>query len=475
MADVVKAYDVVVIGSGPGGYVCAIRCAQLGLKTAVVEYWPALGGTCLNVGCIPSKAILESSELFHKAKGEFKKHGIVVDPVLDLATMHERKQKIVEGLTRGVAGLFKKHSIDRFEGRGVFRSALEIVVEPRSDADGGGGGEAGLVLRGEAVVIATGSKVKDLPGVIRDDDRILGSAQALDLPEVPEHLAVIGAGVIGLELGSVWRRLGAKVTVLEYMDRVFPTADKAVSKAVRRSFRRLKIDFKLGVAVQRAEADASGVTVVYDDKGTEKSLRCDRLLVAVGRRPNTDGLGCEAMGIELDRGQVVIDDHFQTAARGVYAIGDVVRGPMLAHKAEDEGVAVAEIIAGKPGHVNYDVIPSVIYTHPEVAWVGRTEEQLKEDGTPYVVGTFPFLANGRARALEATDGMVKMLAHAETDRILGVHIVGPMAGELIGEIGVAMEFGASAEDIARTCHAHPTLSEVVKEAALDVGGRVIHI
>ncbi len=468
-------YDVVVVGSGPGGYVCAIRCAQLGLKTACVEYWPTLGGTCLNVGCIPSKAVLESSELFHKAGHQFAKHGIVVEPSLDLGALHARKDKIVEGLTRGVAGLFKKHGIDRYEGRGVFRSATQLGVEPRSAADGGGGGVPDLVLEAGAFVIATGSKVRDLPGIARDDDRILGSAQALALPEVPEHLAVIGAGVIGLELGSVWRRLGAQVTVLEYLDRVFPTADADVSKQAMRAFRKQKLKFKFGVAVQRAEADADGVTVFYDDDGAERSLRCDRLLVAVGRRPNTDGLGCEAAGVALDRGRVVIDDHFRTSTDGIYALGDVVRGPMLAHKAEDEGVAVAEIIAGKPGHVNYDVIPSVIYTDPEVAWVGETEQELKDGGVPYVVGSFPFLANGRAKALESTAGMVKLLAHAETDRILGAHIVGPMAGELIGEICVAMEFGASAEDIARTCHAHPTLSEVVKEAALDAGGRVIHI
>lgn len=468
-------YDVVVVGSGPGGYVCAIRCAQLGLKTACVEYWPTLGGTCLNVGCIPSKAVLESSELFHKAGHQFAKHGIVVEPSLDLGALHARKDKIVEGLTRGVAGLFKKHGIDRYEGRGVFRSATQLGVEPRSAADGGGGGVPDLVLEAGAFVIATGSKVRDLPGIARDDDRILGSAQALALPEVPEHLAVIGAGVIGLELGSVWRRLGAQVTVLEYLDRVFPTADADVSKQAMRAFRKQKLKFKFGVAVQRAEADADGVTVFYDDDGAEQSLRCDRLLVAVGRRPNTDGLGCEAAGVALDRGRVVIDDHFRTSTDGIYALGDVVRGPMLAHKAEDEGVAVAEIIAGKPGHVNYDVIPSVIYTDPEVAWVGETEQELKDGGVPYVVGSFPFLANGRAKALESTAGMVKLLAHAETDRILGAHIVGPMAGELIGEICVAMEFGASAEDIARTCHAHPTLSEVVKEAALDAGGRVIHI
>jgi len=472
---VATRYDVVVVGSGPGGYVCAIRCAQLGLKTACVEYWPTLGGTCLNVGCIPSKAVLESSELFHKAGHQFAKHGIVVEPSLDLGALHARKDKIVEGLTRGVAGLFKKHGIDRYEGRGVFRSATQLGVEPRSAADGGGGGVPDLVLEAGAFVIATGSKVRDLPGIARDDDRILGSAQALALPEVPEHLAVIGAGVIGLELGSVWRRLGAQVTVLEYLDRVFPTADADVSKQAMRAFRKQKLKFKFGVAVQRAEADADGVTVFYDDDGAEQSLRCDRLLVAVGRRPNTDGLGCEAAGVALDRGRVVIDDHFRTSTDGIYALGDVVRGPMLAHKAEDEGVAVAEIIAGKPGHVNYDVIPSVIYTDPEVAWVGETEQELKDGGVPYVVGSFPFLANGRAKALESTAGMVKLLAHAETDRILGAHIVGPMAGELIGEICVAMEFGASAEDIARTCHAHPTLSEVVKEAALDAGGRVIHI
>jgi len=463
------SYDVVVVGSGPGGYVCAIRAAQLGLSVACVEKDPTFGGTCLNVGCIPSKALLESSELYHRAGKEFGKHGIVVTPELDLGTMLARKDKIVGQLTRGVAGLFTKNGIATHRGLGRFRSRNEIeVVDPE--------GGVNAVLQAGAVVIATGSVVSTLAGLELDGERIIGSTEALSLPEVPGHMVVIGAGVIGLELGSVWRRLGSRVTVLEYMDRVFPGADADVSKQAQRSFRRLGIKFELGARVQSAERTEAGVTVTYAARDKTKTLDADVCLVAVGRRPNTAGLAAEAVGVELDeRGRVVVDERFRTTAPGIYAIGDVIRGPMLAHKAEDEGVAVAELLAGKPGHVNYDAIPSVIYTDPEVASVGKTEAELKEAGVAYQVGRFPFMANGRAKALEATDGFVKILADSRTDRILGVHIVGPMAGELIGEVTLAMEFGASAEDIARTCHAHPSLTEVVREAALDVGGRVIHI
>ena len=461
-------YDVLVIGSGPGGYVCAIRAAQLGLSVACVEKEPTFGGTCLNVGCIPSKALLESSELFHKANKEFKKHGILVTPELDLPTMMKRKDRIVGALTRGVGGLFQKNGITPYVGLGRFKSAREVEVV-------GEDGAVSATLTAGAVVIATGSKVAQLPGVAMDGERIFGSTEALSLLEVPRRLAVIGAGVIGLELGSVWARLGSKVTVLEYMDAVFPGADADISAQAQRSFRKLGIKFKLGVAVQSAAASEDGVVLTYKNGDVEETLEVDRVLVSVGRWANTEGLGTEAIGLSLDdRGRVDVDERWRTNVAGVYAIGDVVKGPMLAHKAEDEGVAVAEILAGKPGHVNFDVIPSVIYTHPEVASVGRTEQQLIDAGVAYSVGRFPFLPNGRARAMEDTDGFVKILSEAETDAILGVHIIGPMAGELIAEATLAMEFGASAEDVARTCHAHPTLSEAFKEAALDAGGRVIH-
>ncbi len=461
-------YDVVVIGSGPGGYVCAIRAAQLGLSVACIEKEATFGGTCLNVGCIPSKALLESSELFHRAGKEFKKHGILVEPTLDLPAMLARKDKIVSQLTRGVAGLFEKNGVTTYTGLGRFKSAreVEVIVD----------GQVAATLSAGAVVVATGSSVAELRGVTMDGERIFGSTEALSLPEVPEHLVVIGAGVIGLEMGSVWARLGSKVTVLEYMPVVFPGADADISKQAQRSFRKLGLKFKLGVAVQGATVTDAGVRVAYTEKGAEQTIDCDRVLVAVGRKANTEGLEGAAIGLEGDnRGRLEIDDHFRTAVGGVYAIGDVVRGPMLAHKAEEEGVAVAEILAGKAGHVNYDAIPSVIYTHPEVASVGKTEEQLKEAGIDYTVGRFPFMANGRAKAMEGTDGFVKLLSDSKTDTLLGAHVIGPMAGELIGELTLAMEFGASTEDIARTCHAHPTLSEVVKEAALDANGRVIHI
>ena len=464
-----NSYDVVIIGTGPGGYVCAIRCAQLGLKTAVVERWPTFGGTCLNVGCIPSKALLESSELFHRAESEFSKHGIEVTPTLDLAVMQKRKGKIVAANTRGVAGLFKKNGVTPYHGLGRISGKEEVTVTPDE-------GEP-VVLSAQHIVIATGSEVSSIPGVELDGEHVFGSTEALELSEVPENLAVIGAGVIGMEMGSVWNRLGSKVTVFEYMERLFPFADGDVSAAALKAFKRQKFTFHLGVAVQRTELVDGGVKVVYKARGSdeEQEFLADKVLVAVGRRPNTDGLGAAEAGVVLDkRGRVEIDTHYATSVPGIYAIGDVVKGPMLAHKAEDEGIALAELLAGKPGHVNYDAIPSVIYTAPEIASVGKTEEELKEAGIAYTSGQFPFLANGRAKAMEAKEGFVKILADAKTDRVLGAHMVGPYVGEMIAEIVLAMEFGATAEDIARTCHAHPTLTEVVREAALDARGRVIH-
>jgi dihydrolipoamide dehydrogenase len=465
-----ESFDVVVIGTGPGGYVCAIRCAQLGLKTAVVERWPTFGGTCLNVGCIPSKALLESSELFHRAEVEFSKHGIDVTPRLDLATMMKRKEKIVATNTRGVAGLFKKNGITPFHGLGRITAQGQVTVTPDE-------GEP-VVLTAEHIVIATGSEISSLPGVDVDGEAVFGSTEALELTEVPATLVVIGAGVIGMEMGSVWNRLGSKVTVFEYMDRLFPFADGDVSAAALKAFKRQGFTFQLGVAVQRTERTPEGVKVIYKARGSddEQEFVADKVLVAVGRRPNTNGLGAAEAGITLDaRGRVEIDAHYRTSVPGIYAIGDVVKGPMLAHKAEDEGIAVAELIAGKPGHVNYDAIPSVIYTAPEIAWVGKTQEELENDGVPFTAGQFPFLANGRAKAMEAKEGFVKILADATTDRVLGAHMVGPYVGELIAELALAIEFGATSEDVARTCHPHPTLTEVVREAALDAGGRVIHI
>ena len=462
-------YDVVIIGTGPGGYVCAIRCAQLGLKTAVVERWPTFGGTCLNVGCIPSKALLESSELFHRAEVEFKKHGIAVDPSIDIATMLKRKDKVVAANTRGVAGLFKKNGVTAYHGLGRISGAGQVTVTPDE-------GDA-TVLSATNIVIATGSEPSSIPGVEIDEDKIVSSTGALVFDEIPNNLAVIGAGVIGMEMGSVWNRLGAKVTVFEYMERLFPFADGDISTAALKSFRKQKFAFHMGVAVQRCEVADEGVHVYFKARGSdeEQSFLADKVLVAVGRRPNTDGLGAAEMGVAMDkRGYVQIDDHWRTNVPGIYAIGDVVGGLMLAHKAEDEGIAVAEHLAGKPGHVNYDAVPSVIYTAPEFASVGKTQEQLEAEGIPFVSGQFPFLANGRAKAMEQKEGFVKVLAHAETDRVLGVHMMGPIVGEMIAEMVLAMEFGATAEDIARTCHPHPTLTEVVREAALDARGRVIH-
>jgi len=459
-------HDLVVIGAGPGGYVAAIRAAQLGLDTACIEEVKALGGTCLRVGCIPSKALLESSELYSEAvHGGLDDHGMEVGDVkLDLEKMLKRKDKVVKGLTQGVAGLFKKNKITRYEGHGKLAGPGKVSVETK---------DGPVEIEAKNVIIATGSKVATLPGIEWDGDRIGGSTEALSYPEVPEKLVVIGAGYIGLELGSVWSRLGSKVTVLEYLDRILPGMDNEVAKEAQKILKKQGLEFQLGAKVTGAkvEGDKCVVTVEGADP-----IECDRVLVSVGRKPNTDDLGLETVGLELDaRGRVPVDEHFQTPVEGIYAIGDVIRGPMLAHKAEEEGVACVEGIVTGYGHVNYDAIPGVAYTHPEIASVGKTEEQLQEAGIPYRKGKFPFLANGRAKALNQTEGFVKILAHEETDRVLGVHIIGPRAGDLIAEAAVAIEFGASSEDIARASHAHPTLAEVVKEAAFAVDGRAIHI
>lgn len=465
-----STYDVVVIGAGPGGYVCAIRCAQLGLKTACIELEKELGGTCLRVGCIPSKAMLESSEHYLSARKHLKEHGVVVSDVqLDLAKTLKRKDKIVRQLTGGIGFLFKKNGIDRLHGRGTLTGkgadGLHGIAVSEGDDDG-------RELRAKHVVIATGSKVRELPGVEMDWDLIGGSTEALSYPEVPEHLCVIGAGVIGLELGSVWARLGSKVTVLEYGDLPLPGTDKEIRELAAKLFKRQGLKLQYGVKVTGAKV-VDGKCVV-EAEGMEP-LGCDRVLVAVGRVPNTEGLGLENVGIAANKwGQVEIDDHFATGVDGLYAIGDCVRGAMLAHKAEEEGVAIAERIATGWGHVDYDTIPNVVYTDPEVATVGKTAEECEEAGIAVRVGTFPFSANGRAKALGSTDGFVKVVAHAETDRVLGVHMIGPRVSELIVEAATAMSFGASAEDMSRVCHAHPTLHEVTKEAALAVDGRAIH-
>ena len=465
------SYDLIVIGTGPGGYVCAIRAAQLGLKVAVVEKRATLGGTCLNVGCIPSKALLHASELFEEAGHSFAKMGIGVGkPKLDLAAMMELKDEVVDGNVKGVEFLFKKNKIDCRARHRPDRGARQ----------GRGKGADGKTqtLETKNIVIATGSDVAQLRGIEIDEKRIVSSTGALALDKVPERLLVIGGGVIGLELGSVWRRLGAEVTVVEFLDRILPGMDSEVRRQSQRMLEKQGIEFKLGSKV--TGVDASGKTLkakVEPAKGgAAETIEADVVLVAIGRVPYTEGLGLEEAGVKLDeRGRVVVDAHFATNVPGIYAIGDVIAGPMLAHKAEDEGVAVAEILAGQAGHVNYDVIPNVVYTYPEVASVGKTEEELKAAGIAYNVGKFPFTANGRAKANQQTEGFVKILADAKTDRVLGVHIVGADAGNMIAEAAVAMEFGASAEDIARTCHAHPTLPEAVKEAALAVGKRAIHM
>ncbi|HYO96100.1 MAG TPA: dihydrolipoyl dehydrogenase [Polyangiaceae bacterium] len=459
-----KQHDLIVIGAGPGGYVAALRAAQLGLDVACIEKEPALGGTCLRIGCIPSKALLESSERFREARNGLEEYGMRVQGVeLDLPCMLKRKDSVVNALTQGVAHLFKKNKITRYYGHAQLLAAGRVLVE----------GEERNELTAPHVILATGSVPATLRGVVCDGDRIGTSTEALAYPEVPRRLVVIGAGYIGLELGSVWQRLGAEVRIVEYLDRILPGMDAEIADEAERTFEKQGIQFRLGTAVTSARVDNDEVVV---ELGDEEPLRCDRLLVAVGRVPNTQGLGLDSVGVELDpRGRIPIDDHFRTYVEGLYAIGDLVRGPMLAHKAEEEGIACVEHIVTGYGHVNYDAIPGIVYTHPEIASVGHTEDELRERKLPYKKGVFPFVANGRARALGDVQGRVKMLAHAETDRLLGVHIIGARAGDLIAEAAVAIEFGASAEDVARSSHAHPTLSEAMKEAALAVGGRAIHI
>ncbi len=465
-----QAYDVIVIGAGPGGYVCAIRCAQLGLRTACVEKRETLGGTCLNVGCIPSKALLQSSELFEESKSHLAKHGVIVGDVqLDLGALLKHKDKTVTDNVKGIEFLFRKHKIDWLKGAGRVAEAGMIEV---SGADGS------QTYKTKNIVIATGSDHATLPGVEIDERRIVSSTGALALPEVPRHMVVIGGGYIGLEMGSVWHRLGAEVTVVEFLDRILPGMDGELSRQMQRILTRQGLTFRLATKVTGAEQSSEGVVLTMEPaKGGEaEKLSADVVLVAIGRKPYTEALGLDGAGVALDdRGRVKTDGHFATSVPGIYAIGDCIAGAMLAHKAEDEGVAAAEIIAGQSGHVNYAAIPAVVYTAPEAAQVGRTEEELKQAGIAYKAGRFPYSANGRARAMALTDGFVKILADAKTDRVLGVHILGAEAGTMIAECALAMEFGASAEDIARTCHAHPTLNEVVREAALDVAGRALHI
>jgi len=466
-----KTFDVVVIGGGPGGYVAAIRAAQLGLKTACVEKRGALGGTCLNIGCIPSKALLHASELYHSAREGMAKFGVKAEGVsLDLKQMMATKDEIVTSLTQGVEFLFKKNKITYLKGAGKLKGNGKIEVTPAE-------GKA-ETIEAKAIIIATGSDVATLPGIEIDEKKVVSSTGALSLPEVPKHLVLIGGGVIGLEMGSVWNRLGAEVTVVEYMDHIVPGADLEVAKNFQRILAKQGMTIKTATKVTGVKQAKGGITVTVEPAqgGEAETIKCDYVLVAVGRKPYTEGLGLEDVGVEKDeRGRVKVDAHFATNVAGVYAIGDVIAGPMLAHKAEEEGVACAEIIAGKAGHVNYNAIPSVIYTHPEVASVGFTEEQLKAEGTPYKVGKFPFTANSKAKANLETEGFVKVLAHAETDRVLGMHILGADAGNMIAEAVLAIEFMGSAEDIGITCHAHPTQMEAVKEAALAVHGRAIHI
>lgn len=460
-----KKYDVIVIGAGPGGYVCAVRCAQLGMSVGVVEKRETLGGTCLNVGCIPSKALLSSSEKFEEAEKHFDDIGIEVKPKLNLKKMMAFKDDVVEANTKGIEFLFKKNKIDHLKGTGEIVEAGKVKVG--SDT-----------YEADNIIIATGSDVISLPGIEIDEQKIVSSTGALELPEVPKSMVVIGGGVIGLELGTVYRRLGSEVTVVEYLDQILPGMDEEVRKESNKIFKRQGIKFKLSSKVTSAKATSKGVDLEIEPAagGDAEKMSADIVLMAVGRKAYTEGLGLENVGIKTDeRGRVEVDEFFETNVEGIFAIGDVIRGPMLAHKAEDEGVVLAEILAGESGHIDYNCIPGVVYTWPEVANVGKTEAQLKEDGVAYNAGKFPFMANGRARAMGMTDGFVKILACAKTDRVLGAHIVGASAGDLIQEVVSVMEFEGTAEDIARTCHAHPTLTEVVKEAALAVHKRPIHI
>jgi len=462
-------FDLLVIGGGPGGYVCAIRAAQLGLKTACIESRGTLGGTCLNVGCIPSKSLLNSSELFSKAKNNFDSIGIETGNIkLNLKKMMTNKSKSVQILTKGVEFLFKKNKVSYIKGKGVLFSKNDVVVYQDGKKTS---------YKSKNVVIATGSSSTSLPGIKIDEKNIISSTGALSLEMVPKNLVIIGGGYIGLEMGSVWARLGSKVTVIEFLDHIIPGMDREVSKEFEKILKKQGIQFKLNTKVTGVKTSAGKTTVEFSNNDTKvkENLECDKVLVSVGRRPYTEGLNLSKIGVKKDeKGRIVINGKFQTSVTNIYAIGDVIKGPMLAHKAEEEGIAVAEILAGQSGHVNYDVIPGVIYTSPEVATVGKTEEELKKLKIDYKVGKFPFLANSRAKVNNESEGFVKILADSRTDKVLGVHIIGPHCGDMIAEMALAMEFGASSEDIARTCHAHPTHTEAIKEAALAVDKRPIH-
>ncbi len=462
-------FDLVVIGGGPGGYVCAIRAAQLGLKTACVESRGSLGGTCLNVGCIPSKSLLNLSENFHKAKKDFNQQGIEIEGIkLNIEKMMSNKNRSIQVLTKGVEFLFKKNKVTYIKGKGVLFSENNIVVYEKNNKTS---------YKAKNIVIATGSEVASLPGIEIDEKNIISSTGALSLNKVPKKLAVIGGGYIGLEMGSVWSRLGSEVTVIEYLDHITPGMDQEISNEFKKILTKQGIKFKMGCKVNSVKNINSGISINFTDvkKSSEETIEFDKVLVSVGRKPYTEGLNLTKVGVKKDnKGRIEVNDKLQTSIKNIYAIGDVIKGPMLAHKAEEEGIAVAEILAGQAGHVNYDVIPGVIYTSPEVATVGKTEEQLKKENRSYKVGKFPFLANSRAKVNNETEGFVKILADSKSDKVLGVHIIGPHCGDMIAEMALAMEFGASAEDIARTCHAHPTHTEAIKEAALAVDKRPIH-
>ncbi len=463
-------FDLVVIGGGPGGYVCAIRAAQLGLKTACIESRGTLGGTCLNVGCIPSKSLLNLSENFHKAKKDFNQQGIEIDGIkLNIEKMMSNKNKSIQVLTKGVEFLFKKNKVSYFKGKGVLFSKNDIVIYENNNKR--------TNVSAKNIVIATGSEVTSLPGINIDEKNIVSSTGALSFNKVPKKLAVIGGGYIGLEMGSVWSRLGSEVVVIEYLDHITPGMDREISDEFQKILTKQGIKFKMGSKVQSVSNNGSMVSIRYTNvkSSKEEVIEVDKVLVSVGRKPYTEGLNLTKVGVKKDnKGRIEVNNKLQTTINNIYAIGDVIKGPMLAHKAEEEGIAVAEILAGQAGHVNYDVIPGVVYTSPEVATVGKTEEQLKKENITYKVGKFPFMANSRAKVNNETDGFVKILADSRTDKVLGVHIIGPHCGDMIAEMALAMEFGASSEDIARTCHAHPTHTEAIKEAALAVDKRPIH-